>query len=173
MQLRQSDEPLNGNLNQEQGSKDAGRNQSGEYENLQNDNFMEEFGEQPYVSSMPEPEKKDFKGNAAIICIVLLFGFSAAWCLFSGVKGLFLATPHSMDEAFTNLTKGGRYEGEISYISPEFCEFKHTINLIPAGTEHYYLMFSPDGEHVVPIRASKTWDNQFAGDSVQMVSLKE
>lgn len=173
MQLKQSDETLNRNLNQEQGNPNDVRDEFGEYKKSQNDGFMDQFEEQTYVSSMPEPEKKGFKEKASIACIVLIFGSLTLWCLLSGVKGLFLANTHSMDEAFTNLIKGDIYEGEISYISPEFCELKHTINLIPAGTEHFYLMFSPDGEHVVPIRASKKWDKQFAGDSVQMVSLKE
>jgi len=143
------------------------------YEELQKDDFMEQFEEQPYVSSMPEPAKKSFKEKASIACILVIFVSIAGWCLLSGLKGLIFAHTHSMEEAYTNLVKGDVYEGQITYISPEFCELKHTINLIPAGTEHFYLMFSEDGKYVVPIRASKKWDNQYAGDSIQTVSLQE
>lgn len=142
------------------------------YEELQKDDFMEQFEEQPYVSSAPEPVKKSFKEKASIACILAVFAFLTGWCLWSGLKGLFFANSHSMQEAYTNLIKGDIYEGQITYISPEFCELKHTINLIPAGTEHFYLMFSEDGKYVVPIRASKDWDNQYVGDTIMTVSLQ-
>ena len=169
MQLKQSDEQFNMDLSNEFSNKDGFHG----YEELQNDDFMNQFEEQPYVTTMSEPAKKGFKEIASLVLILLLFGGVAIWCLVSGTKGLLLANTHNMDEAFTNVIKGDVYEGTISYISPEFCELKHTINLIPAGTEHFYLMFSPDGTKVIPIRASKKWDTQFVADSVQTVSLQE
>ncbi|MCM1179182.1 MAG: hypothetical protein NC347_02915 [Clostridium sp.] len=170
MQLKQPGEPSNGNLNYGQGNPEHTGN--GLDESLPEDDFMNQFEEPAYVSSMPEPKKKDGKQIAALAFILLLFGGMSIWCLLSGAKGLFLANTHPMDEAFTNLIKGDVYEGQIMYISPEVGELKHTINFIPAGTEHFYLMFSEDGEHVVPIRAPKDWHNQYTGDSVQTVSLQ-
>lgn len=173
MQLKQTDEQLDKNLNDGFDNKNDDRDGFEGYEELRNDDFMNQFEEQPYVSSMPEPAKKSFKEKASISFILFMFVFVTGWCLLSGVKGLLFANTHSMEDAFTNIAKGDVYEGGISYISPEFCELKHTINLIPAGTEHFYLMFSADGKHVVPIRASKKWDKQFIGNSVQTVSLQE
>lgn len=173
MELKQSDEQFSMNLSNELDKGYSNKDGFHGYEELKDDDFMNQFEEQPYVTSMPEPAKKGFKEIVSLVLILLLFGGVAIWCLVSGTKGLFGANTHTMDEAFTNVIKGDVYEGTISYISPEFCELKHTINLIPAGTEHFYLMFSPDGTKVIPIRASKKWDTQFVGDSVQTVSLQE
>jgi len=104
--------------------------------------------------------------------IVILVGISF-WCLISGVKTLFLAPIHPMDEAFTNLVEGDVYEGTISCISPEIGELKHTINFIPAGTEHFYLMISEDGTTMIPIRASSKWDTLYVSDNWFDVSLQE
>lgn len=173
MQLKQSDDRLNMNPENGFGNMDKDKDGFEGYEELRNDDFMNQFEEKTYVSSTPEPPKKSLKEKASIACILLIFVFVTGWCLLSGIKGLFFSNPHSMDEAFTNMTKGAVYEGEISYISPEFCELKHTINLVPVGTEHFYLIFSSDGKHVVPIRASQKWDEQFTGNSVQAVSRQE
>lgn len=78
-----------------------------------------------------------------------------------------------MEEAYTNLVEGDVYEGTITCISPEIGELKHTINFIPAGTEHFYLMVSEDGSTVIPIRVSKKWDTLYANSDWLDVSLQE
>lgn len=173
MQLKEPDGQLNKSPNNQLDNRDDNRNEFEGYEELQNDDFMNQFEEQPYVNSMSEPAPKSFKEKASIATMLLIFALLTGWCLLSGAKGLFFARTHSMDEAFANIVEGDVYEGTISYISPEVCELKHSINLVPAGTEHFYLMLSTDGKYVVPIRVSKKWDEQFIGDSVQTVSIEE
>lgn len=173
MQLKQPDEQFNMNLSNETGKEFSNNDGFNGYEELKNDDFMNQFDEQPYITSKPEPVKKDAKGTISVVIVLLVLAFVTVWCLFSGVQGLFFAKTHTMDEAFTNIIEGEIYEGEISCITPEFCELKHTINFIPAGTEHFYLMLSTDGKKVIPIRASKKWDKQFTGESIQTVSLQE
>lgn len=148
----------------------------GKYDGLKNDDRMAQFEEKPYVVSMPEKTGKTKKGAkymfSAIFLIVMLI-IVTGWCLWSGIRGLWLTTPHSMDEIFTNMVKGDVYEGEISLASKEYCELKHTINLIPAGTEHFYLIYSPEMDKVIVLRAPKGWDKDFSDDALNQLSLQE
>ena len=152
---------------------DVRENEFGKYDDLYNQNFSNEVEETPYVSAVKEPEKKSLKDKVLIALGLVIFIGIAVWCLVSGVKALFFAPVHSMEDAFTDLVEGDVYEGTITCISPEVGELKHTINFIPAGTEHFYLMVSEDGTSVVPIRASKKWDTLYASTDWLEVSLQE
>ena len=149
------------------------QNEFGMYDELQSNDTMNRFDDTPYVSKIKEPEKKSIKDILLIALGLVMFLGIAGWCLVSGAKALFLAPVHPMEEAFTNLVKGDVYEGTITCISPEVGELKHTINFIPAGTEHFYLMISEDGTTVIPIRASKEWDTLYATTEWFDVSLQE
>ncbi len=152
---------------------DVRENEFGKYDDLYNQNFSNEVEETPYVSAVKEPEKKSLKDKVLIALGLVIFIGIAVWCLVSGAKALFFAPVHSMEDAFTDLVEGDVYEGTITCISPEVGELKHTINFIPAGTEHFYLMVSEDGTSVVPIRASKKWDTLYASTDWLEVSLQE
>ncbi len=156
---------MNGNDNVE--------NVFGKYDDLYNQSYTNEVQDTPYVSAVKEPEKKSLKDKLLLVLGLIMFVGIAVWCLFSGAKALFFAPVHSMEEAFTDLVEGDVYEGTITCISPEVGELKHTINFIPAGTEHFYLMVSEDGTSVVPIRASKKWDTLYASTDWLEVSLQE
>lgn len=152
---------------------DVRENEFGKYDDLYNQNFSNEVEETPYVSAVKEPEKKSLKDKVLIALGLVIFIGIAVWCLVSGAKALFFAPVHSMEDAFMDLVEGDVYEGTITCISPEVGELKHTINFIPAGTEHFYLMVSEDGTSVVPIRASKKWDTLYASTDWLEVSLQE
>lgn len=152
---------------------DVRENEFEKYDDLYNQNFSNEVEETPYVSAVKEPEKKSLKDKVLIALGLVIFIGIAVWCLVSGAKALFFAPVHSMEDAFTDLVEGDVYEGTITCISPEVGELKHTINFIPAGTEHFYLMVSEDGTSVVPIRASKKWDTLYASTDWLEVSLQE
>lgn len=159
----------NNNMNENGNIED----EFGKYDDLYNQSYTNEVEDTPYVSVVKEPEKKSLKDKLLIGLGLIMFIGIAGWCLFSGAKALFFAPVHSMEEAFTSLVEGDVYEGTITCISPEVGELKHTINFIPAGTEHFYLMVSEDGTSVVPIRASKKWDTLYASTDWLEVSLQE
>lgn len=145
----------------------------GKYDDLYSQSITSEEENSPYVSSEKEPEQKSLKDRLLIALGLIIFVGIAGWCLVSGAKALLFAPVHSMNEAFMDLVEGDVYEGTITCISPEIGELQHTINFIPAGTEHFYLMVSEDGTSVVPIRASKKWDNLYTSSDWVEVSLQE
>lgn len=144
----------------------------GRYEELRDDNLMSQFEDEPYVTRVEPPKKKSFKEKISFAIFFLMIVGVSGWCLISGVRGLLLAPVHSMDEAFTKLVEGDVYEGTIDYITPEIGELKHTINFIPAGTEHYYLMYLEGVAKAVPIRVPKKWDKEYTGNAAMEVSLQ-
>ncbi len=148
-------------------------NDFGIYDELQSDDIMNQFEVTSYVADTKVPEKKSLKDILLTALGLFIFVGIAGWCLVSGVKAMFLAPVHPMEEAFTNLVEGDIYEGTITCISPEVGELKHTINFIPAGTEHFYFTVSEDGTTVIPIRASKKWDKLYATSDWLDVSLQE
>lgn len=172
MNLKTDDNNMNMYTNDDRNTNDV-QSEFGMYDELQTNDIMNQFDDTPYVSETKEPEKKSIKDILLIALGLVMFLGIAGWCLVSGAKALFLAPVHPMEEAFTNLVKGDVYEGTITCISPEIGELKHTINFIPAGTEHFYLMISADGTTVIPIRASKKWDTQYATMEWFDVSLQE
>lgn len=172
MNLKTDDNNMNMYTNDDRNTNDA-QGEFGMYDELQNNDIMNQFGDTPYVSQTIEPEKRSIKDTLLITLGLVMFLSVAVWSLVSGAKALFFAPVHPMEEAFANLVKGDVYEGTITCISPEIGELKHTINFIPAGTEHFYLMISADGTTVIPIRASKKWDTLYATTEWLDVSLQE
>lgn len=172
MELKTNDNDMNMYTGNDMNTNNV-QSEFGMYDELQSNDTMNQFDDTPYVSQTKEPEKKSIKDILLIALGLAMFFGIAGWCLVSGAKALFLAPVHPMEEAFTNLVEGDVYEGTITCISPEIGELKHTINFIPAGTEHFYLMISEDGTTVIPIRASKEWDTLYATTEWFDVSLQE
>lgn len=142
----------------------------GQYDELWDNSIMEQFEEEPIQITLPEKSKKGRKEMLSLLLIAAMVLSTAVWCLWSGMKGLFFAPVHPMEEVFTGMIKGEVYEGDIVYASKEYCSLKHTINLIPAGTEHFYLMYASEMDKVILIRAPKGWDKNFTNDAMNLVS---
>ncbi len=142
----------------------------GQYDELQDNSIMEQFEEVPIQVTLPEKSKKSGKELLSLLLIAAMVLWTAVWCLWSGMKGLFFAPVHPMEEVFTSMIKGEVYEGEIVYASREYCSLKHTIKLIPAGTEHFYLMYAAKMDKIILIRAPKGWDKNFTNDAINIVS---
>ncbi len=177
MNLKTEDNNMNAYTDINMNENTNVENEFGMYGELNNNDIMNQFEDTPYVAqtNIPEnePKKKSLKDILLTALGLIIFVGIAGWCLVSGLKALFLAPVHPMEEAFTNLVKGDIYEGTINCISPEVGELKHTINFIPAGTEHFYLMVSEDGTTIIPIRASKKWDTLYVGTEWLDVALQE
>jgi hypothetical protein len=95
------------------------------------------------------------------IFYVILAGV-CLWCVGSGIYGLLSGSAADLSEAYgVSLTKGDWYKGEVKYGSQEYTSIKHTINLIPVGTEHFYLIYSDSGEQAVMVRACSNFGKNF------------
>lgn len=177
MNLKTEDNNMNTQTDVNMNENNSVGNEFGMYGELKQNDVMNQFEDTPYVTqtnvSENEPEQKSLKDILLTALGLIIFVAIAGWCLVSGAKALFLAPVHPMEEAFTNLVEGDIYEGTITCISPEVGELKHTINFIPAGTEHFYLMVSEDGTTIIPIRASKEWDTLYPGTEWLDVALQE
>lgn len=142
-------------------------------EELKSNDMMNQMDDAPFVVQPKEPKKKSVVEMFAIIIGLIMIVGLAGWCLMSGVNAMFLATEHPMEEAFSGLVKGDVYEGMISCVTPEVGELKHTINFIPAGTEHFYMMVSEDASKVILVRASSKWHDLIADGALVEVALQE
>lgn len=145
----------------------------GQYEDLRDDSVMRQFEETPVVTSTPQvSKKKSAKEWFGIIFLAVMAIGIIVWCLWSGLRGLFFAPVHEMDEVFSSAVKGEVYEGSILYASKEYGSLEHTINLIPAGTEYFYIMYAPTLNEAILIRAPKGWDSGFSSDLLNPLSLQ-
>lgn len=144
----------------------------GKYDELQSKNVMEQFVEEPIVNTLPEKqEKKSIKDKLYTMLFLIIIVGLAAWFLWSGIRGLLFANSHPMDDVFINAVKGDVYEGDITLASKEYCALKHTVNFVPAGTEHFYLLYSPGMDMAISLRAQEDWDESFGNDIVNEISL--
>lgn len=150
------------------------QNGFGQYEELLDDSRMEQFTDEPIRTTLPEePKKKSVKEVLSLVLIVAMIAGVSIWNLWSGLRGLFFAPAHPLEEVFSGMVKGDVYEGAVAYASKEYCSLKHTINLIPAGTEHYYIMYAAEMDKIILIRAPKGWDKEFTNDAWNVVSRQE
>lgn len=134
--------------------------------NQQNDNGME----QAAVETKPKKVLKKFDGPI----IAIIVAAAVIWCLWSGIRGLFLVNEHSMEDVYQNPVKKEVYSGDLVLASKEYVSIKHTISgLIPFGTEHYYLAYSPDMKSIISIRAPKNWDKDFTDDYINTIQKRE
>lgn len=147
-------------------------NEFGQYDELRDNNIMNQFEEEPFVTKLPEKTETSAKEKLASFFLFVLVVFSVGWCLVSGMKGLWFANTHAMNEVFTNPIIGDVYEGEIKWVTKECFEYRHTINLIPAGTEHYYMMYSMEENKVILLRAPKGFDDTFTNDALNEISYQ-
>lgn len=114
------------------------------------------------------------KGKSGLIICILVLALLECygiWCLITGIGAL------------TNKTTGNIFDSETvnTYVSGEaffaarVCEYKHSINFIPAGTERYYAVLDESGTNYCIVRANKSWyKNNFdsKGFAVKKVVLE-
>lgn len=93
---------------------------------------------------------------------VIVFGLIAAFCLIIGITGL-TKSPQPLENFFDGTAVNGDFvEGVPGYGYHESYDVKHTLNyIIPLLEEHYYMIFSEDGDAVGFVRAGKNFGNNF------------
>ena len=102
-----------------------------------------------------------------IAIIAIIFAITGIWCIVSAIIGL-TRESKDLNEAFGNvISERERYEGKVELASPCILEMKHTVNLIPAGKEYFYAVFSEDESNAVIVRAGKKWGENFNSDTFQ------
>jgi hypothetical protein len=93
-----------------------------------------------------------------------IVGLFAAFFLLSGIYGLVkLADPVDLQEFWSEgrHDSGESVSGTAHYGSEVCFSIQHTINLIPTGTEYYYLVFNDDFTECIMVRAGKNWSKPF------------
>lgn len=94
------------------------------------------------------------KGKSGFIILVLaLFECYGIWCLITGIGAL---TNKTTGNLFDNETVNTYVSGE-AFFAAGVCEYKHSINYIPVGTEHYYVILDESGTKYCIVRANKSW----------------
>lgn len=104
------------------------------------------------------------KGKSGFIFFILvaaLLECYGIWCLFSGIGAL---TNKADGNLFDSEAVNTNVSGE-AFFAAEVCEYKHSINFIPVGTEHYYVVLDKSGTNYCIVRAKKSWfENNFDSD---------
>ena len=96
------------------------------------------------------------KGKSGFIIFILglaLFECYGIWCLITGIGAL---TNKATGNLFDNETVNTYVSGE-AFFAAEVCEYKHSINFIPGGTEHYYVVLDKNEINYCIVRAKKSW----------------
>lgn len=154
---------------------------------LQEDDWFNQYEDEPYVVREIKPKKTRLNENAKeskkifistkdkliLILGILMFGTLNLLLLSSGMDALFVAPRHPMEEAFTILKRNEVYEGTITWISPEFVEITHVFAFFPVSKEHFYLTLSEDQTTMIPVRASKKWEKLYSTGKWEKVSIEE
>ncbi len=98
-----------------------------------------------------------------VLC-VLFFGAMIIVLLYMTLRPIpaKLNTEHFDDLAGAALSEGTYVEGTAHFASGEFLEVKHTVNFIPTGYDHFFLIFSEDMNRCVVVRADKDWAEEFS-----------
>ncbi|MCM1082509.1 MAG: hypothetical protein NC428_03440 [Clostridium sp.] len=115
--------------------------------------------------------KKEKSGFIFLIILMVLIECYGIWCLITGIGALASKpTGNLFDREAVNTYVSGE-----AVFAAEVCEYKHSINFIPVGTEHYYAVIDESGTNYCIVRANKSWykDNfDSNGFAVKKVALK-
>lgn len=82
------------------------------------------------------------------------------WLIFSGAVALF-----KNGSALPDNARSGDVCEFTAIFADEAFEVENTVNFIPTGKEHYYLMVSEDGVVKFLVRAKPSWINKHFSDS--------
>ncbi|MCM1398863.1 MAG: hypothetical protein NC225_05200 [Clostridium sp.] len=111
------------------------------------------------------------KEKTRFIFLILLMVFIECygiWCLITGIGALASKTTGNL---FDNEAVNTYVSGETAFAA-KVCEYKHSINFIPVGTEYYYAVVDESGTNYCIVRANKSWykdnfgSNGFAAQKV-------
>lgn len=105
-------------------------------------------------------EKGNVKGIFGIIMICCFLIYE----IVSGVTVLCAYFNRKTIDMESNMSmqRGQFVELKIQYASPEYAEVNHSVNFIPTGKEHYFLVFNNSCDHCISIRTNKEfYDSQF------------
>ncbi|MDE6731340.1 MAG: hypothetical protein K2J77_00495 [Oscillospiraceae bacterium] len=100
------------------------------------------------------------RGRAGIIISLIVVGLMMLFLIGSGVAAIAKGGAVPLDTA----QKGEVCEFTAQYAFKAF-EISHSVNLIPTGSEHYYLMYSSDGTVEYLVRAKPSWIKKRFGAS--------
>ncbi len=116
---------------------------------------------------------EDGKPKITIMGIIIIFALMITGIvqfLYGGQIILKSQSPKHMNmETAVTLHKGEYVSADVMYSSSEFCTYNHSINLVPIGKEHFFLIISDDFSKCYAIRADKSWGDHF--DKVVAKSL--
>ncbi len=117
------------------------------------------------------PKKKiSLKDSLIIVTIFLII--MTIWSVITGLSNLG-GTKTTLENALSgNLTVKECVTGEVPRASQNFLSINHSLNFIPTGTEHFYLVLSEDYGQAVIIRANASWGKQFNDDGVSDKPVK-
>lgn len=102
--------------------------------------------------------KKDKGTIIGIIILVLI----PVYLIVNGTLSLVHGESETLDELLSGGDMKGTYvEDEVWFATQEYVGLKHSVNLIPTGTEHYYLVFNDDFTKCISVRADGKWGEQF------------
>lgn len=115
-----------------------------------------------------EKERKREQKLTKVLTVlgVLMFLGYGLWSLGIGIYGLFMAPKMELNEIANGIEKYAIYEGNPAYVTECYGGMKHSINLIPVGTEYFYLVWSEDGTTAISVRAGKHWAEGKVGDDI-------
>lgn len=104
--------------------------------------------------------------NVKYILSILLFAGIVVWFAWTGVAPLFAKmNTSSMEQMFQGTVDKGEYvDGKVLFGSDEFVEVSHSVNFIPTGKEHFFLVFNEEMTKCVVVRGDKNWSEQFDED---------
>lgn len=106
---------------------------------------------------------------------VLIILFMAVIFLFTTIKGVLVLTAKKnsigTEKMFDQSVEEGQYvTGKVYVSSGEYLELSHTMNLIPTGKEHFFLIFNEDMTKCISVRADKDFAEQFNSNTGMSLS---
>lgn len=118
--------------------------------------------------------KKKFTLKQSLIVTSLVLITLIVWSLFRGISDL-TGSRTTLDKVFDgDYTIKEYVVDEVPHASQNFLTIQHSLNFIPAGNEHFYLVLSENYSKAVIVRANRSWGDQFDddGDSDKSVIIR-
>lgn len=111
-------------------------------------------------------QKKKFTLKESLIVVFLLLAGMIVYNVIAGFSNLG-GSKTTLDDALSGeLTVKECVEGSVPRASQNFLSIRHSLNFIPTGTEHFYLVLTTDYSNAVIVRAGGSWGEQFDNDGI-------
>lgn len=102
------------------------------------------------------------KKNKGTIIGIIIIVLIPIYLIVNGILSLVHGESETIDELLSGGDMKGKYvEDEVWVSTQEFAGLKHTVNFIPTGTEHFYLVFNNDFTKCITVRADADWGEKF------------